>query len=331
MRIDGRSETLSLVDVYAPIAADLQHAQQILADELICDQGAISDLCRHVGRFHGKLLRPALVLLAGRACGGVRGEHHVLAAVVELVHLATLVHDDVLDEADIRRRVGTVNRLWGTEQAVLMGDLLYSHAYHLCSGLASPYPARLIGKTAITVCEGEMMQVAHRGDYSLPEPTYFDIISRKTAALVETCCHLGAWASGADAEAARALCEYGRSVGVSFQIIDDLLDLVGDEAEVGKSLGRDLCEGELTLPLIHYLSKAPPAARDKLAAWLRSGDSSRRREIVGLLEATGSLDYAEQIARQRIAAAREALAALPPTAARDNLDELATFVLARRQ
>jgi octaprenyl-diphosphate synthase len=141
VRAAGSPGTVRLAELYAPVANDLQQSQHVLADELISDQTLISDLCQHVGRFHGKLLRPALLLLTAKAAGEVQPVHHVLAAVVELVHIATLVHDDVLDEADIRRRAATVNRLWGNEQAVLMGDFLYSHAFHLCSGLDSQFGA----------------------------------------------------------------------------------------------------------------------------------------------------------------------------------------------
>jgi octaprenyl-diphosphate synthase len=322
---------MRLAELYAPIADDLKQSQHILADELVSDQTLISDLCQHVGQFHGKLLRPALLLLAAKAAGEVQPAHHVLAAVVELMHIATLVHDDVLDEADIRRRAATVNRLWGNEQAVLLGDFLYSHAFHLCSGLDSQFAARLIGQTAIMVCEGEMMQVANRGNFELTEREYLDIIGRKTATLVETCCHLGARYAGAGADTLRRLCAFGRALGLAFQIVDDLLDLTGDECEVGKSLGRDVYEHELTLPLIHLLRTGAAAARTKLLALLRGDDPQRYRQIAALLQKCGSLAYAQTAAQEHIAAARAALAGLPASAARESLSVLADFVVARRQ
>jgi octaprenyl-diphosphate synthase len=327
----GSSGTIRLAELYAPVADDLQRSQHILTDELVSDQTLISDLCQHVGQFHGKLLRPALLLLAARASGRVQPAHHVLAAVVELVHVATLVHDDVLDEADIRRRAATVNRLWGNEQAVLLGDFLYSHAYHLCSSLDSQFAAHLIGQTAITACEGEMMQVASRGNFDLTEGEYLDFIGRKTAALVETCCHLGAKYAGAPTATVRSLCAFGRALGLAFQMVDDLLDLTGDESEVGKSLGRDLYEHELTLPLIHLLQTGADVPRTKLLALLRSDDPQRGRQIAALLQGSGSLAYAQRAAEKHIASARAALAGLPPSAARDSLSALADFVLARRQ
>jgi len=331
VRAGAQPGTVRLAELYAPVADDLQQSQRILADELISDQTLISDLCHHVGQFHGKRLRPALLLLAADACGEVGPEHHVLAAVVELVHIATLVHDDVLDEADIRRRAATVNRLWGNEQAVLLGDFLYSHAFHLCSSLNAQFAARLIGQTAITVCEGEMMQVANRGNFELTEGEYMDIISRKTAVLVETCCHLGARHAGAADATVRRLRAFGHALGLAFQIVDDLLDLTGDESEVGKSLGRDVYEGELTLPLIHFLRTAPAPRRARLLALLRGDDPQRYREIAGLLRNSDSVAYAQTVAEEQIASARASLAELPPSAARDSLSALADFVVARRQ
>lgn len=331
MRIDGQTGTMRLAELYAPISADLAESHRILVDELISDQALISDLCRHVGQFHGKMLRPALLLLAGKACGEIDRDHHVLAAVVELVHIATLVHDDVLDEADIRRRAATVNRLWGNGRAVLMGDILYSHAFHLCSSLDSQYASRLIGQTAITVCEGEMVQVANRGNCELSEAEYLDIISRKTATLVETCCQLGARYAGADEDTVGQMRTFGGCLGVAFQIIDDVLDLTGDESEVGKSLGRDVHEGELTLPLIHYLSSASQPRRTRLLSLLRGDNPRRYREIAGLLQDSDSIAYAQAAAHEQIETARGALTELPPSAARDSLDAMTDFVLARRQ
>ena len=331
--------TVGLGALYAPIATDLERVRQVLADELISDQAFISDLCGHTRQFHGKLLRPALLLLTAQACGGVRPAHHVLAAVIELVHLATLVHDDVLDEADIRRRAATVNRLWGNQRAVLMGDFLYSHAFHMCASvrddrLPPAYAARVIGQTAITVCEGEMMQVANRGNFALTEAEYLDFITRKTAVLGEASCHLGACFAGADEATVKAWGAYGTGLGVAFQMIDDLLDLTGEQSQVGKSIGRDLCEGELTLPLIHCLREAPPDARARLISQLsgleHSPDPECTREIVALLRQSGSLAYAMNVATSHVQRARAEIGRQPASAARDCLRTLADFVLSRR-
>ena len=331
MRTEQVCGTLRLAELYAPIEADLEQCRRNFRDELISDQGFISDLCGHVSQFHGKLLRPALLLLTARACGRVEPEHHTLAAVVELVHIATLVHDDVLDEADMRRRAATVNRLWGNERAVLMGDFLISHAYHLCSSLDSQYASRLIGATTNTVCEGEMMQVANRDNTDLAEDEYFDIIRRKTASLVGACCLLGAKFAGAERGCIARMREFGESLGIAFQIVDDVLDLIGDEAETGKSLGRDAKMGKLTLPLIHFLQNGDAEEAPRLLGLLRGEGPQRRRRIAELLRTAGSIDYAQRMAEVYINEARAALHCLPPSDARDSLSAMAEFVLARRQ
>jgi octaprenyl-diphosphate synthase len=321
---------LRLAELYAPIAAELAESQAIFRDELISDQGFIADLCGHVAQFHGKLLRPALLLLTGRAWGVLQPAHRVLAAVVEMVHIATLVHDDVLDGGDVRRRAATVNRLWGNERAVLMGDFLISHAFHLCSSLDSQFAARLIGATTNTVCEGEMMQVSNRDNLDLTEEEYLDIIQRKTAALIGTCCLLGAKYAGADENGVDGMRRCGESLGLAFQIVDDVLDLIGDEAEVGKSLGRDAEMGKVTLPLIHCIQQGRHAGRAELCMLLRSGEP-RRRRIAEIARAEGGLDYAQAVAVRYVADACSALAALPPSEARDSLNAMADFVLSRHE
>jgi octaprenyl-diphosphate synthase len=321
---------LRLAELYSPIAAELAESQAVFRDELISDQGFIADLCGHVAQFHGKLLRPALLLLTGRACGVLQPAHSVLAAVVEMVHIATLVHDDVLDGGDVRRRAATVNRLWGNERAVLMGDFLISHAFHLCSSLDSQFAARLIGATTNTVCEGEMMQVANRGNLDLAEEEYLDIIQRKTATLIGACCRLGAKYAGADESCTDDMRRCGESLGLAFQIVDDVLDLVGDEAEVGKSLGRDAEMGKVTLPLVRCIQHATRDGRAELCALLRSGEP-RRRRIAEIARAAGGIDYARAVAARYVADARSALGTLPPSEARESLSAMADFVLARHE
>ncbi len=321
---------LSLAELYAPVAADIQRGAEIFRRELVSDQDFIADLCQHVEQFHGKQLRPALLLLVARACGRVQPEHHILAAVVEMVHIATLVHDDVLDDADIRRRAATVNRLWGTECAVLTGDFLFSHAFTLCSSLASPFAAQVIGRTAIRLCEGEMMQDANCHNYALSEREYFEIIERKTASLIAACGLLGAHYAGADPAVVHAMEEFGRSLGIAFQITDDVLDLVGDEAQVGKSLGRDVHKGKVTLPVIHFLRNAPADQCEQVRTILSGQDPHRYRTVAGILTRGESIEYALTVAGQYAGRAREALALLEPSDARESLEAMADFVLTRQ-
>src|ERR1041385_2480619 len=191
---------MSLTLLNECIKSELDAVERAFNEELTSQIGCVNQLVKHVSRFRGKMLRPTLVLLAGKACGDVNDAHIVLGTVVEMVHMATLVHDDVLDEAELRRKGATINHLRGNEAAVLLGDYLISHSYHLCSGLDSQFAARLIARTTNTVCEGELQQIDNRNNLDLDEETYFQIITRKTASLCATCCLLGAKFAGASDE-----------------------------------------------------------------------------------------------------------------------------------
>ncbi|HSW45799.1 MAG TPA: polyprenyl synthetase family protein [Phycisphaerae bacterium] len=316
--------------MYEPVAGDLEKACRIFDDELFSDLPAVNELCSYIRQYRGKMMRPALLLLSARTCGRVTEEHHTLAAVVELVHMATLVHDDVLDEADVRRRCPTVCRRAGNEAAVLLGDYLISHAFHLCSALDSQYASRLIGQTTNTVCEGELQQVHHRGDYDLNQTQYIEIITRKTASLTGACCRLGAHYAGAGDEAAGLLERYGLNVGIAFQITDDVLDIVGNEEQAGKTLGRDLEKRKLTLPLIHCFSQGSADARKKLRNLL-DADRQDRPAMRNLLGRTGSIAFATQTARSYISSAVDLLEALPASEARDSLHRLAAMIIDRQQ
>src|SRR6186713_725601 len=220
--------TSALATLTECIAPQLAAVDLRFKEELTSDLACVNTLVRHVSRFRGKMLRPMLVLLAGKACGELADAHITIATVVEMVHMATLVHDDVLDEAELRRKGATINHLRGNEAAVLLGDYLISHSYHLCSSLESQLASRTIARTTNQVCEGELLQIHNRNNIDLDEPTYLEIISRKTASLCATCCQLGATLAGASEEVVERLETYGRSLGIAFQIQDDILDIVGD-------------------------------------------------------------------------------------------------------
>jgi octaprenyl-diphosphate synthase len=259
-------------------------------------------------------------------------DHVTIAAVCEMIHMATLVHDDVLDEADTRRRGHTVNNLHGNETAVLLGDYLIAAAYHLCSQLDSQKIALMLGHVSMTMCTGELLQLSHREDLSLDEPTYFEIVERKTAALVGMACHLGAAASGADEDACRRFERFGLHLGVAFQIQDDLLDLTSVQGSLGKPAGKDLEKGKLTLPLIHHLAVAAPLERGRALALLAEGghrNSSATPELLRLLEGTGSIAHARGVAHRLVAEAREQLEPIPDTPARALLMAMADTVVSR--
>jgi len=313
----------------ACVQRELAAVEQAFAAELASQLPCVNSLVKHVSRFHGKMLRPTLVLLAAKASGQLSEPHITLATVVEMVHMATLVHDDILDEAELRRKGATINHLKGNETAVLLGDYLISHAFHLCSSLDSQFASRLIGRTTNQVCEGELLQVHNRNNYALDEKTYLDIITRKTASLCAASCLLGATFAGDSDDWTRRLEMFGLSLGIAFQIQDDILDLVGDPSTVGKNLGSDIEKGKMTLPLIHFMRSAPRTHAELLRSLLHSDDPDKVDRIRNLLLPAESIQYARDRAQHYVDRARRALDALPDSDARRLLDAMAEFVVAR--
>jgi octaprenyl-diphosphate synthase len=328
------------------LSADLADVENRFVAELLSDLPCVNRLVSHIERYRGKMLRPTLVLVSGMTVqSDAQADptpQRVVAAVVEMVHMATLVHDDVLDEAQVRRGGVTVNELEGNETAVMLGDYLISHAYHLCSSLDRPRISRMIADATNTVCEGELLQLANRRNWELDERTYFEIIRRKTASLCGMCCRLGGELSGGDEAAIAGLYEYGEKVGVAFQIVDDLLDLLGREATVGKSLGRDLQKGKLTLPLIHFMRHGDAGDRRRLRAIcdeLGDADLSAAgpgEPADGLLDEArqlvcrgDSVEYARQWASRLVLQAKTALQSLPDTPPRRLMERMADAVLTR--
>jgi octaprenyl-diphosphate synthase len=312
----------------------LAEVEAIFERQLASEFPAVNALCRHVERYRGKMLRPTLVILSGLAASrdplakaSVTERHLRVACVAEMIHMATLVHDDVLDEADTRRKGATVNSLRGNETAVMLGDYLISNAFHLCSRVGDPVLNLRLGEVTNTLCEGELIQLSRRDDASLDEPTYFEIIRRKTAALVGACCSLGASLSGAGPETVAAMERFGMAVGSAFQIQDDVLDLAGNEDVVGKSLGRDLAKGKMTLPLILLLADADDAERIAvLEAIERRDDAALRRAA----DRSGALVKARSRAETLVAEAQRELAALSPSPVRDLLAALAERTVTRQ-
>jgi octaprenyl-diphosphate synthase len=316
-------------DLPGPLARDLEEMERVFAQALRSARPGIAPLLKHLAHYRGKRLRPTLLLLTARACGPVGPAHHVLAAVVEMIHTATLVHDDVLDNAAVRRHVATVNARWGNQASVLLGDYLFTHAFHLSSTLDDVRACRLIGEATNRVCAGELQQVCEQGNLALSEADYFGIIDAKTAELTACCCRLGALFAGAAGEVVEALARYGRHLGVAFQIADDLLDLVGEERTTGKSLGTDLAQQKLTLPLIHLLARAPARVAGRVRHILRSTENHKRTALLPYLSESGALAYARERAEESAAQARCELGCLPPSECRALLDSLPERVVHR--
>jgi len=290
------------------------------------------DMVRHAARFNGKRLRPALTCLAARLAGaGVTADVATAAAVVELIHTATLVHDDIIDGAEMRRKVATLHTRWGNHAAVLVGDVLFSKAYHAAAWLDDPFAARYLSEVIGEVLEGEIHQNNVSQDPGVSEDEYRSIIRAKTAALCEAALVVGAHYGGADEELKQRLGAYGHHLGMAFQIVDDRLDLTGDEKTVGKSLGTDLSEGKMTLPVILWLRDRPPreqeAARAQIERAWREPDAAVA--LAADLRSSGALSRADEAARAEIDLALACLTTIPKDDDRDLLEVLADFVVSR--
>lgn len=318
-----------LTAVEQAIGTELLDAEKILAEELHSSNPYVCDILQHSTRFRGKRLRPMLLLLTAKAAGGIRQDHKILAAVVEMIHLATLVHDDVLDEAETRRHVATVNSRWNNETSVLFGDYLFTHSFHLASSLETTYACRRIGRSTNLVCEGELSQIKERGNIELSEETYFKIIDGKTAELTALCGHLGAYYAAAEPAVVEALEQYGRSLGLAFQIADDVLDLMGNERKTGKSLGSDLQKQKLTLPLIRLLKTASETDAVEIRQLLARPDESTRERLTPFIERSDAFEYTNQKAKSLAQDARRQLDTLPNSSAKRILAEIAEFAVQR--
>jgi octaprenyl-diphosphate synthase len=316
--------------LYAPIATELAAAEKLLCDELSSEDPFVDQLVKHAFRLGGKRLRPALVLLAAKATGKVTRDHIVLAAVVEIIHTATLIHDDVLDEASLRRHRETINARNDNEASVLVGDFLFTHAFYLASSLETTFACQTIGRATNIVCEGELRQIHSRGNFALTESEYLGIIEAKTAELCACCCRLGAHYAGATPQAEDALDRFGRNLGTAFQIADDMLDLVGDEVAMGKSLGTDLEKQKPTLPLIRLLAESEPRERQEIVELLSSRNRADRQQMNIWLERGDALRYTHDKACHYAAQAQADLRHLPAGPAHDVLVALSELVVSRQ-
>jgi len=287
----------------------------------------VNRLLEHVNTRSGKMLRPGLVLLSGLCCGEILPVHITVAAITEMVHDATLLHDDVIDEGDIRRGGATVNKLFGNETAILAGDLLLSRASVICSHLA-PEVNKVIASATSQVCEGELAQLLQRDNFQLTEAEYIKIISQKTAALFSGCCKLGAVCSDAQQLQVEALNEFGENIGIAFQITDDLLDIIGNEKQTGKTAGRDADKNKLTLSLIHKLSSVEDKERVTLIERIENSRHDRK-VLVDMLSNNGSLEYAGKCAEYYVERAIDSLVAIEDSPSKQALVSIAKFVTNR--
>jgi len=320
---------LDLPAIQALAAGDMAAIDALIRDRLASDVVLINQVAEHIVSAGGKRLRPMLVMLAGRATGTISAEHHQLAAIVEFIHTSTLLHDDVVDESDLRRGRSTANAIWGNAASVLVGDFLYSRSFQLMVELDRMPVMRILADTTNRIAEGEVLQLLHVRNPDTDEAAYLNVIERKTAVLFAAGTKLGALASGADAATQQALYDYGMQLGYAFQIADDVLDYSGDADALGKNLGDDLAEGKATLPLIHAMAQATPDVRARLRTIVETGDTGALPEVLAAIDAAGSLDYSRARALEYAEAADRALAGLGDNDAVAALRGLARYAVER--
>jgi octaprenyl-diphosphate synthase len=321
---------MDLSRIYAPIQRDLDALERLLRVELASRDPFIGELVDYVLATRGKLMRPALACLSAEAIGGGAEERLYIAGTVELIHIASLIHDDIIDEADLRRGTPTVNVQWGNQIAVLLGDLLFARAFDLISRVRHPEVAPTVALAAVRMSQAEIKQIEHAAEPHSEEAIYLDIIEGKTAALFSAACKGGALVAGAAPAQAAALAAFGLAWGMSFQITDDALDLTGEKDELGKPIGSDIQGGKVTLPIIHALRSAGAGDREALLRLLQlPSPDGPREEVRAILDRYGAIEYALEVAGTYAARAAAGLEALPPSPARESLRQLTEFVLVR--
>ena len=320
----------SLESIRAPIAGDLQQVDEVIRRRLDSDVVLIRTIANYIVASGGKRLRPALALLAARAFGEDVRSRHELAAVIEFIHTATLLHDDVVDESSLRRGRKTANAEFGNAASVLVGDFLYSRAFQMIVEAGSLRVMKVLADATNVIAEGEVLQLLNVHDADTDEENYLRVIRYKTAKLFEAATQVGAILGGATPEAERALAEYGMHLGTAFQLVDDVLDYSGDLHETGKNLGDDLAEGKPTLPLIRVMEAGSAAERKLVRHAIEEGGKADLDGVVAAIHRVGALDYARERARREAGEAIARLAVLPESACRESLLELAHFSVERK-
>ena len=319
--------------IQALVETDMQAVDELITRRLQSDVVLVNQLSNYIIKSGGKRLRPMLALLMARACG-YKGDRHVdVAAIVEFIHTATLLHDDVVDESDMRRGKETANNVWGNQAAVLVGDFLYSRAFEMMVDVDEMQVMSIMAQTTNTIAEGEVLQLLNINDADTSEERYFEVIYSKTAKLFEAACQLGAVLAGLSEEQEKAVAQYGLHLGTAFQLVDDILDYIADSDEMGKNVGDDLAEGKPTLPLIYAMRKSLENNQAEDAALVKSaieeGGLEYIDEVMKIIEKTQALEYTIEAAKRETQLANQSLDNLPDNEFKTALIDLANYSLSR--
>jgi octaprenyl-diphosphate synthase len=314
----------------APIAEDMQQVNRVIRHRLASDVMLINQISEYIISAGGKRLRPALLLLVAGALGETTGHRHELAAVVEFIHTATLLHDDVVDESDLRRGRQTANALFGNAASVLVGDFLYSRSFQMMVGVGKMRVMEILSEATNIISEGEVLQLLNMHDADVDEARYMRVIRYKTAKLFEAAAQLGAVLAGSDAKTEAAAAEFGRRIGTAFQIMDDWLDYTGTAESMGKNAGDDLREGKPTLPLIYLIERGTPEQATLAREAIEQGGTDRFDTIFEAITRSGALDHTLECAKQEAQAAAAAISSFPDSIFKESLLELCSYSTARQ-
>jgi octaprenyl-diphosphate synthase len=323
------SSRTTLDELKRAVAPDLALVDRVILDRLSSDVALVNEVARYIVGSGGKRIRPLVVVIAARACGYTGERHAEAATIIELIHTATLLHDDVVDGSKLRRGHDTANAVWGNEASVLVGDYLYSRAFQMMVTLGEMRIMGVMADATNRIAEGEVLQLMYTGDPDTTEERYFDVIHRKTARLFEAGTQIAAILAGASPKLEAAMAKYGRHLGTAFQLIDDVLDYKAGPLERGKNLGDDLAEGKPTLPLIHALRNSSREHQDLIRRAIEEGNATEIERITHAIESTGGLDYTARLARREADLAMECLKGLPDSEHEAALRGLADFAVNR--
>ena len=311
------------------IAADMDAVNTVIRQKLHSDVVLINQIAEYIISAGGKRIRPVLILLVAKAHAYRGTAHHELAAVVEFIHTATLLHDDVVDESSMRRGRQTANALFGNAASVLVGDFLHSRSFQLMVALDNMRVMQILSDATNVIAEGEVLQLLNMHDPDVTQESYLTVIRSKTAKLFEASAQLGALIAGASEADIEAAAEYGRSLGTAFQLIDDVLDYAGDAAEIGKNVGDDLREGKPTLPLIYLMENGTPEQRELVRSCIEQGDEQHFDAILAAVTSSGALDYTRTQAEIAARRAADAIAGWPDSVYKQSMLQLCSFAVAR--
>ncbi|HEY5763694.1 MAG TPA: octaprenyl diphosphate synthase [Rhodocyclaceae bacterium] len=316
--------------LYALIAPDMSAVDAVIRDRLHSEVELVRDVAEYIVRSGGKRMRPALVLMAAKASGYQGAAHHELAAVVEFIHTATLLHDDVVDGSDLRRGRQTANAVFGNAASVLVGDFLYSRAFQMMVSVGSMRVMEVLSEATNVIAEGEVLQLMNCHDADVDVDRYLKVIRYKTAKLFEASARIGGVLGGVSPEVEEGLAQFGIHLGTAFQLVDDVLDYSGDEVDTGKHVGDDLAEGKPTLPLIYAMQRGTGEQSATIRQAIEVGGRDAMPAVMDAVRATGALAFTQRQAELEIDAANTALAVLPPSQYKDSLLEFAAFSVSRR-